>query len=87
MAPKLISSFFKTTTKLQADASMERELDRSIANQRVRELEEEKRKEVEKRKRQDERNEHKRNIRSLTEKAQALVDADQPIILNMNLYK
>ena len=45
MAPKLISSFFKTTTKLQADASMERELDRSIANQRVRELEEEKRKE------------------------------------------
>ena len=43
---------------------MEREFDRSIANQRVRELEEEKRKEVEKRKRQDERNEHKRNIRS-----------------------
>ena len=38
MAPKLISSFFKTTTKLQADASMEREFDRSIANQRVREL-------------------------------------------------
>ena len=35
---------------------MEREFDRSIANQRVRELEEEKRKEVEKRKRQDERN-------------------------------
>ena len=82
MAPKLISSYFKTTTKLQADASMEREFDGSIANQRVRELEEEKRKEVEKRKRQDERNEHKRNIRSLTEKAQALVDADQPIILN-----
>ena len=67
MAPKTILSFFKTTSKLQADASMEREFDRSTANQRVRELEEEKRKEDEKRKRQDERNEHKRNIRSLTQ--------------------